>query len=98
VTGRPHHRTAGGQPEGLPARATGVPLIIVGFLAALIAVIAIGVVMWRQIGEADISPVGYLALAGGVIVTLALGIGLMALVFISSRQGYDDIDRKGPPG
>jgi hypothetical protein len=26
----------------------------------------------------------------GVIVTLALGIGLMALVFISSRRGYDD--------
>ena len=31
----------------------------------------------------------------GVIVTLALGIGLMALVFISSRRGYDDqIGRK----
>ena len=27
----------------------------------------------------------------GVILTLALGIGLMALVFISSRRGYDEI-------
>ena len=27
-------------------------------------------------------------------VTLALGIGLMALVFISSRRGYDEIGRK----
>jgi hypothetical protein len=26
----------------------------------------------------------------GVIVTLALGIGLMALMFISNRRGFDD--------
>jgi hypothetical protein len=26
----------------------------------------------------------------GVVVTLALGIGLMALVFISNRRGYDE--------
>jgi len=26
----------------------------------------------------------------GATVTLALGIGLMALVFISNRRGYDD--------
>jgi hypothetical protein len=30
----------------------------------------------------------------GVVITLALGIGLMALVFISSRRGYDEIGRK----
>jgi hypothetical protein len=29
----------------------------------------------------------------GVIITLALGIGLMALVFISSRRGYDELGR-----
>ena len=33
------------------------------------------------------------AVALGIVLTLALGIGLMALVFYSSRQGYDDLDR-----
>jgi hypothetical protein len=30
----------------------------------------------------------------GVVVTLALGIGLMVLVFISNRRGYDEIGRR----
>ena len=30
----------------------------------------------------------------GVLATLALGIGLMALVFISNRRGYDDPPRE----
>jgi hypothetical protein len=34
--------------------------------------------------------VGWLALVFGVILTFALGVGLMALMFISNRRGYDD--------
>jgi hypothetical protein len=30
----------------------------------------------------------------GVVVTLALGVGLMALVFISNQRGYDEIAGK----
>ena len=33
---------------------------------------------------------GYVAIAGGVIFSLLVGGGLMALVFYSSRHGYDD--------
>jgi hypothetical protein len=33
---------------------------------------------------------GWVALVLGVLATLALGIGLMALVFISNKRGYDD--------
>jgi hypothetical protein len=33
---------------------------------------------------------GWAALVLGVVVTLALGIGLMALVFISNRRGFDE--------
>ena len=32
---------------------------------------------------------GWVALVLGVLATLALGIGLMALVFISNKRGYD---------
>ena len=60
-------------------------------------VLVIGVfiaVQWTRIGDSEISGVGWLAMGLGVIVTLALGIGLMALVFISSRRGYDEIGRR----
>ena len=33
---------------------------------------------------------GYVALAFGVLFSLVVGCGLMALMFYSSRQGYDD--------
>ena len=60
-------------------------------------VLMIGVfiaVQWTRIGDSEINGAGWLALGLGVIVTLALGIGLMALVFISSRRGYDEIGRR----
>ena len=60
-------------------------------------VLVIGVfiaVQWARIGDSEISGAGWLAMGLGVIITLALGIGLMALVFISSRRGYDEIGRR----
>ena len=60
-------------------------VVVLGFVIAA---------LWIGIGNSDISTAGWLAMGLGVIVTLALGIGLMALVFISSRRGYDEIGRK----
>ena len=60
-------------------------VLVLGFLIAA---------LWIGIGDSDISIAGWLAMGLGVIVTLALGIGLMALVFISSRRGYDEIGRR----
>ena len=41
---------------------------------------------------------GWIALALGTVLSLALGIGLMALVFYSARRGYDDrIEQDVPP-
>jgi hypothetical protein len=69
--------------------------------AVAVAVIALGAVLalvaslWAAIGDAEISAGGWVALVLGVLVALALGFGLMALVFISSRRGYDDpVDRR----
>jgi hypothetical protein len=64
---------------------------------AALVVLAIGFVvaaLWTGIGDSEISGPGWLAMGLGVVVTLALGIGLMALVFISSRRGYDELGRK----
>ena len=49
---------------------------------------------WTGIGDSDISGAGWLAMGLGVVVTLALGIGLMALVFLNSRRGYDELGRR----
>ena len=63
-------------------------------VAVAIAVLAIVVVViasaWSGLGDAGMSAGGWAALVLGAIVTLALGIGLMALVFISSRRGFDE--------
>ena len=70
------------------------------WVAAVIAaavVLIIGIVIaaeWTGIGDSDISGAGWVAMGLGVIVTLALGVGLMALVFISNRRGYDEIGRR----
>lgn len=45
---------------------------------------------WSSIGG-SMSVAGWIAMAFGVLFSLALGIGLMALVFISNRRGYDDL-------
>jgi hypothetical protein len=59
-----------------------------------IALVAMVVVVcahfWNAIGGSEISPAGWVAMALGILATLGLGIGLMSLVFISSRRGYDE--------
>ena len=64
-------------------------------VAAVAAVIAVSALNWFAIGDAGIDLNGWIALILGVLVTLAVGIGLMALIFISSRRGHDDPLDKG---
>jgi hypothetical protein len=63
---------------------------------AVVLVLGIGVVIvafWTSLGDSDISPAGWIAMGFGIIITLVLGVGLMTLVFISSRRGYDELGR-----
>jgi hypothetical protein len=65
--------------------------IVVGVVAVLVATVAVvSVINWLVIGDAGIDLNGWIALFLGVFATLGLGIGLMSLVFISNRRGYDD--------
>jgi len=59
-------------------------------LALLGASSAVAVWVWIEIGEVAISRHGLTALALGAILTFGLGAGLMTLVFVSNRRGYDD--------
>jgi hypothetical protein len=61
------------------------------FAGAVVVAVVIAIAsLWSGIGESEISLAGWFAMGLGVVVTLALGIGLMSLVFISSRRGYDE--------
>lgn len=45
---------------------------------------------WQQTAGVEMSVHGYAAMALGIIFTLVVGCGLMALMFYSSRRGYDE--------
>jgi hypothetical protein len=60
------------------------------FLLALLGVVGGAVWLWNQAGDAQISTQGLIALGLGVGFSFLLGAGLMALMFFSSRRGYDE--------
>jgi hypothetical protein len=68
----------------------GAYVLLVALLAMLVAVIWLAVSGWSSAAGTDVPAAGYLALAFGVIVSMVVGVGLMALVFYSSRAGYDE--------
>jgi hypothetical protein len=71
--------------------------VAVTIAAAVVSVVGVVIVtLWTGIGDSEISGAGWLAMGLGIVVTLALGIGLMTLVFISSRRGYDELGRRDP--
>jgi hypothetical protein len=65
-------------------------LIIVPLVALLVAAIWFAIDQWIEVQVADIPAWGFAAMGFGVLFSLAIGIGLMALVFYSSRHGYDE--------
>ena len=67
-----------------------VLLVIAPLFALLGLSVWFAVSAWGHIGGDAIPLYGYVAIAGGVLFSLLVGGGLMALVFYSSRHGYDD--------
>jgi hypothetical protein len=71
-----------------------VLVVLLLLLAAAVVVASIG---WSLGDAADVPVSGYVALALGVVLSLAVGFGLMTLVFFSSRKGYDEPPVLLPP-
>jgi hypothetical protein len=67
-----------------------VALLAVVLCSLLAGAIYAAAMVWTGLAESEISTNGMIALGLGVLCTLALGAGLMALVFYSSRHGHDD--------
>jgi acid phosphatase family membrane protein YuiD len=70
-------------------------LLIGGLLIALAAVVWWDWSIFSTTG--GMPAFGWIALVLGALATIALGSGLMFLVFYSSRRGYDDIDDRDKP-
>jgi len=72
---------------------------LIGVIVAAVFLLGVGiyaVIALSGIGDVEMSAAGWGAMALGIILTLGLGFGLMSLVFISSRRGYDERnDRRG---
>jgi hypothetical protein len=83
-------------------KAATMRVVLILILLALLA--AVGVFAYQGLtlpGEAMPSQ-GYAAMAIGIVLSLAVGVGLMALLFFSSRRGYDEPPKlrspeDGPP-
>lgn len=76
------------KPEISRRNNVGTWMVIAALLLLLIGSGVVGYVGWT-ISDTDVPISGYVAMALGVIFSLVVGIGLMVLVFYSSRAGYD---------
>lgn len=66
-------------------------------IAAVIGLVAgLGITLWLTWSVSEGAPKtnfsihGIIALVGGIVLTIALGVGLMAAVYYSARHGYDE--------
>lgn len=67
------------------------PWIIVAILLALLGVAAwAGYRMWTMLAGVEMTGHGWFAMILGILFSILVGGGLMALVFYSSRHGYDE--------
>jgi len=67
-----------------------IAAIVVPLLVILIAAGWFAARAWISVEGPPMPTTGYVAMALGVVFSLIVGVGLMALVFYSSRHGYDD--------
>lgn len=65
-----------------------IAIVVAVLIVAILVTISVG--NWNFVGNSSIDLNGWIALILGVVATLAVGIGLMTLVFVSNRRGYDD--------
>jgi uncharacterized integral membrane protein len=68
----------------------GITVLVAALLALLVAALWFAYGLWTAV-ETEPLPAGlYVALVLGVLFSILVGSGLMALVFYSSRYGYDE--------
>jgi hypothetical protein len=71
--------------------------LVIALVGMLIAAIWFSVWAWTSLEGGPMPTTGYVAMALGIVFSLVVGIGLMALIFYSSRHGYDEPAREVDP-
>jgi len=79
-----------GAPKPTKTSVLGTIALVIVLLGLLIAAAAFAVRSWTSIEGPPLPEVGYVAMTIGVVFSLMIGIALMALLFYSSRHGYDE--------
>jgi hypothetical protein len=68
-------------------------LLVLPPFAILAAALWYAASYWMSVEGPAMPTTGYVAMALGIVFSLLVGCGLMALAFFSSRHGYDDPPR-----
>jgi hypothetical protein len=71
----------------------GTIALVVALVAILAGALWYAASAWVMISGPPMPAVGYVAMTFGIVISLVVGCGLMALLFYSSRQGYDEPHR-----
>ena len=86
---------SGSEPDDKPKDASGSGLSAFGIVAIVIMVGMLGwaswyaVQSWNAMSGVKMSPLGWVFMAMGAVVTFLVGAGLMVLIFYSSRHDMD---------
>ncbi|MGN6308319.1 MAG: hypothetical protein ACTHNN_02030 [Xanthobacteraceae bacterium] len=68
----------------------GEAILAIAIVALLVLTVVWAISAWNIGGNIDIGKHGWIALGLGTFFSLLIGCGLMALMFFSSRSGYDE--------
>jgi hypothetical protein len=72
--------------------------VLVPLFAILAASIWFAAGAWISVSGPPMPAAGYVAMTLGIVFSLIVGCGLMALLFYSSRHGYDEPHRLNEDG
>jgi hypothetical protein len=72
--------------------------LVVALLVILAAALWFAASAWLFVGGEPMPTAGYVAMGLGILFSLIIGCGLMALLFYSSRHGYDEPHRADDEG
>ena len=73
-----------------PRLNVGTIMMVVALIAIMVAALWFAASSFTAVSGPPMPPVGYAAMIMGVVLSLVVGCGLMALLFYSSRHGYDE--------
>jgi hypothetical protein len=75
----------------------GTIALLAGLMAILAEALWFAARAWFALEGPPMPAVGYVAMILGIVISLIVGCGLMALLFYSSRHGYDEPYRPDDP-